>query len=229
MGSSENAPFIGVSSPLLASFPGPIYCDSLFYKTLLRAWNKRFIYPGTNSKYTRILFRSLELAYQALSIPIKNQSSLHDFGVSVACWISAFEILVHLSHKEATKAIVLKELLPRDYPLLERKLTACRYQIKVGNKRPHVSIVQKTYDALYRARCDFLHGNEVSLKALFPYGYAKPSLNNLAPIIYRIALWNYMKPLYYRRDLIVNNFSWLRDYETYESSLLRIFQYPPAP
>ena len=45
----------------------------------------------------RRLFRALQVAYQASATPIKNQATIHDLGVGIALWVSALEVLVHLS------------------------------------------------------------------------------------------------------------------------------------
>ena len=221
---SEDAPFIGMASPLLALMPGPVLCDDLLFRTLLRQWEKKFVSPCATSKYTSILFRSLELAYQALSIPIKNQASIHDFGVSVACWVSAFEILVHLKHAEANSRIVRQKLLTAEYPLSEKKLSR-HYITKVGKKqnKEKLPFIQKTYEDIYRVRNDFMHGNKVTAQTLFPFGTKKPAIIRLAPTIYRIALWHYLHPHFYKRDRYVTDFIWLRDYEVYENSLMQVF------
>ncbi len=220
-----------MASPLLALMPGPVFCDELIFRTLLRQWNKKFLSQRGTNKYSSILFRSLELAYQALSIPIKNQTSIHDFGVSAACWVSAFEILVKTNNDEANSRTVREKLLKTEYPLCERKLSR-HYITKVGKNEKKVKLpfIQKTYEELYRVRNNFMHGNKVSTRTLFPFGTNKPSIIRLAPTIYRIALWHYMHPHFYQKDRDITDFIvWLRDYEVYESSLMQVFSSNTTP
>ncbi len=50
------------------------------------------------------------------------------------------------------------------------------------------------YRKVYLARCNFLHGNEVTPKDLFPYGVeAAPPLNRCAVLVFRAALAAYLR------------------------------------
>ncbi len=223
---SEDAPFVGMASPLLAVMPGPVFCDELIFRTLLQQWQHKFLSPHGTSKYTSILFRSLELAYQALSIPTKNQASIHDFGVSAACWVSAFEILVHFEHADANSKKVRDHLLKAEYPWGEEQLRQYRKPVfnKNNSQTESYSLIQEIYMALYKVRNDFMHGNEVLTQTLSLFGLDKPPINCITPTIYRIALWHYLRSHFHQEDRDITDFiTWLRDYYDYENSLMKIF------
>ncbi len=56
---------------------------------------------------------------------------------------------------------------------------------------PRRSLPCWLYGKLYRARCDFLHGNPLQAKPLIPKG-SKESLLWLAPSLYRLALTGFL-------------------------------------
>ncbi|MEW6066789.1 MAG: hypothetical protein AB1610_00615 [Nitrospirota bacterium] len=133
------------------------------------------------------MFRSLEMAYQASTMPFKNHSTIYDVGSSVSLWVSAFEILSHPQKGKASLSSVLKLLGGYDWndKILKRKT----YIVKYGGKSYKVSLAEKLYKELYDTRNDFLHGNPVTDKRLYPFKNKNlPLLIRFAPILYKIAL-----------------------------------------
>ncbi|WP_258112168.1 hypothetical protein [Alicyclobacillus sp. SP_1] len=70
VGSSDNAPFVGMPSPYIKQPSENFMVDLNLLHLLLSKWEERYIKPGTDNWDRRKLFRSLEMAYRALS-PIK--------------------------------------------------------------------------------------------------------------------------------------------------------------
>jgi hypothetical protein len=117
----------------------------------------------------------------------------YDFGVSVALWVSAFEILVHpgkngKSDLPAVLALVSKARF-NDRVLKRRRRITYRNQTLSGNAAEFL------YWRLYMARNDFLHGNPVTPNdALYKTPKQKGRatlLNHLAPLLYQVVLLSY--------------------------------------
>src|SRR5207249_1968746 len=141
----------------------------------LQLWNRRFI-QNRHEWRTRVLFRSLEIACQASRVPAvgTRTPTIHDLGVGIALWISAFEILTHPKKGSVfspTKAGASKwtvlDLLEKA-PWLHPQLRAKPFRVIKNSKRKGINLVQNLYRELYRARNDFLHGNPVTADNLFP-------------------------------------------------------------
>lgn len=191
--SSSSASFVGVrdiSLPTLLKVN--FYPDELLYKSLISIWERRFIHKQKNDKFTRVLLRSLEMAYHALSLPSRNHSTLYDFGVSLSMWVSALEILGHIEIDQVKQETIINYL--GRYMWINPKLNQRRYSVRISKKKIiRVNIIQKITKNVYDSRNAFLHGNEVSNKFLFTFhNKKKPSLSRIAPIIYRTALYIYL-------------------------------------
>jgi hypothetical protein len=114
--------------------------------------------------------------------------TIHELGVGVGLWVSAFEILAHPWRRNANLGIVLDLLGEATWSGAE--IAATRYQVEYPrNNVRRVNYVQKLYSELYVARNDYLHGNDVTPRNLFPARRANgPTLLYIAPLIYRAAL-----------------------------------------
>jgi hypothetical protein len=182
--------FSGQRAPHLASSHRLSFgLDRAILAGCLRQWDRRFIKNRQEWK-TRILFRSLEIACQASRVPAigTRTPTIHDMGVGIALWVSAFEILSHPRTGSANLGTVLDLLGSADW--LDSKLKSTRFQVEYprGNTR-NINWIQRFYNELYRARNDFLHGNSVALGRLFPTKRSGgPTLLHIAPLIYRAAL-----------------------------------------
>jgi hypothetical protein len=185
--------FSGQRAPHLASNNRLSFgLDRAMLDGCLRLWDRRFI-QCQQEWYSRVLFRSLEMACQASRVPAvgTRTPTIHDMGVGIALWVSAFEILTHPPPKQKGKAnlgTVLGLLAKPDWS--DAKLRSKRYRIEYPkNTVRRVNVIQKLYCELYRARNDFLHGNPVTPRKLFPQGKAGgPTLLHCGPLIYRAAL-----------------------------------------
>jgi hypothetical protein len=181
--SGQRAPHLGSSDRLSFGLDQPILAGCL------RQWDRRFIKKRQEWK-TRVLFRSLEIACQASRVPAVGTKTptIHDLGVGIALWVSAFEILSHPRNGDANLGTVLDLLGSADW--LDSKLKATRFRVTYprGNVR-NITWLQRFYVELYRARNAFLHGSPGAAGRLFPTKRAGgPTLLHIAPLIYRAAL-----------------------------------------
>lgn len=162
--------------------------DEFVLERCLQQWDRRFL-QNRKERQSQVLFRSLEVACQAMRVPAvgTQRPTIHDLGVGIAMWVSAFEILSHPKVGDANLGTVLDLLSKADW--IDAKLQSKRYKVKYRGKTHAINLVQKFYHELYRARNAFLHGNAVTQSKLFPMQKAGgPNLLNCAPLIFRAAL-----------------------------------------
>lgn len=173
--------------------------DEVLLAKLSNQWKKRYITPARDSWNTRILFRSLEIAYQALLSPFRS-SRLYEYGTYLSLWVSSFETLVQ---ERIIKDVGFKDVLRLldGFNTHNNELRKRRYWIdKRRNQRG--SLILKLYLEIYHARNDFLHGNPVTAKSLFPFKkLSLPTLPMLAPVLYWAALSSFL-PTVYRRSRV---------------------------
>ncbi len=185
LGIDEPLEFRGQTAPELASVDRDIdWFDPVLLDALLHRWTERYV-KGIRKKSTEALFRSLEMAYRASAMPYANRGSLHDYGAQLALWISAHEILVWHLQRHANLVAVMQVLggMDFDHPTLRRK----RYAASKGKR---VTLLQRLYYDMYRARNHFLHGNPITLRGLYPFRQIKkPALTAYAPIVFKSALY----------------------------------------
>ncbi len=184
--------FLGQSSPALAN-PGHVTAkpDVDIYGLLEKAWNRRYIKRKLNEWQSRKLFRSLEMAYQASTLPFKNHSTIYDFGSSACLWVSALEILSHPRIGNANLLSVLNLLggYEWEHKVIKRKV----YKIVYGGISSKYNLIQKLYKELYDTRNVFLHGNPVRLNRLHPFRHQHiPAITIFAPLIYKVALLSFL-------------------------------------
>ncbi|MCK4827848.1 hypothetical protein KA005_69610, partial [bacterium] len=189
-GLDESKTFFGQTSPELATVRSKINHDSEIINELLERWNQRYVKCKTRDWTTRVLFRSLEMAYQASSIPFKNNSTIYDYGSNLSLWVSAFEVMVHPKNGRAdlTRVLNLIERIEFIATSLNKKMYRIPYPGKKG-KRKGVTLPQKLYYQIYSARNGFLHGNPVRFRDLFPFCIkGRYPLTLYAPLLYKVAL-----------------------------------------
>lgn len=189
IGSSPGTPFMGMPNPGLVVYSDPFHIDFRLLGLLLQAWERRYVRPGREAWNLRAMFRSMEMAYRALEVPIANESSMYDAGTTFALWVSAFEILVHGAQRESEvgEADVLTALskVPWAAPRLHHRRYSTRRRDKKGSakkKSPRKTLAESMYHALYEARNAFLHGNPVqaqhwrysTVSGSSPLGCARP-------------------------------------------------------
>lgn len=181
-------------SPHVALAGRRLWADAYLMRALGAAWRRRFIKSHKGSQFTRSLFRSLETAYQACAIGAKNSGSIHDYGLQVAQWVSAIEILAWPSQRHANLEAVLALLAA--YPT-RREVRRKRYRAKVRGRPTYLSAPQRAYAYMYRARNRFLHGNNVSSASLMTLAHSKPApIPRIAALVYRAALVAYLDQRY---------------------------------
>lgn len=167
-------------------------CDEKLSVLCARAWRDAFVRQRL-VRQLRPIFRSLEVAYQAGAVPEKNIGSLSDFGLSVAHWVSALEVLLWPinGHANQVTSITYLGLVRWD----DRALDARRY--KWGNPPVRINAIQKSCHLIYRARNRFLHGEPVAQGALRIRWRGKHvHLPALAPIVFRTALLHRLEGVY---------------------------------
>lgn len=187
----ERRKFKGQTSPSLAG-PGHVRAERTghVFDQLHKVWQRRYLRKRYGEWSTRVLFRSLEMAYQASTMPFKNHSTIYDYGASASLWVSAFEILSHPKKGSANLLTVLD--LMGKYDWFHKALKRRSYVVYSG-KRKQVNLSQKLYKELYDTRNAFLHGNPVTPNRLKPFGKKNAQvITRFAPLLYKVALLNYL-------------------------------------
>lgn len=226
---SEDSPLVGMPNNYVPqnSYIMPVF-DETIYNLLIKVWHQRFIKPGCNNFNSRKIFRSIETAYHALSVPIKNQTTLFDIGVNISLWVSAFEILAHPKNEDVYQTTVLDLIGEHRWSIKE--LNYNRYRAKISKKKSiSVNIAQKLYKELYEARNKFLHGEEVSNTSLFPFKNKNlQQVWTFAPVVYRTALITFLKKSYIatsEKDIFTaDNFLQYINESSYEKCLMQLIQ-----
>lgn len=180
--------FEGQSLPYISNTLFSPHPDADLIKSLLSLWQDT-INRGTESKDYFKLFRSLEIAYMALSVPGTAEMTLNEFGLRISLWISAFETIFHPGGgKQVNFSTVSDELFK--YPLYRDELRSISYKLRrIEKSKKKGNLCQALYGELYEARNDFLHGEEFNINGLFSkFGDNNIPLLTIAPILYRAAL-----------------------------------------
>jgi len=161
--------FRGQTSPEITTSMKAEPIDSELKKGLLEHWEARFVKGMEQEWVTTVLFRSLEMAFQASAVPSKNGSTIYDYGSSIALWVSAFEILVHTKDRPSNYKDVLELLSKARFNA--KKIRDKYYSITLSGKnrrKIRVTLTQKLYYQMHQCRNDFIHGNPVNDRDLFP-------------------------------------------------------------
>ncbi len=195
-GLERNSGFIGQAAPHLppSSSIHPDV-DQVILDAILVQWNRKHLNKKSD-RSTRVLFRSLQVASNAARLPGVGTRipTIHDLGLSVATWVSAFEVLTHPANGNANLKTVLDCLEHASW--ISPKLHAKRYRSNYRKTRQQINFSQRLYTELYQARNDFLHGNKVAFKNLFPFkNNSLHSLPVCAVLVYRAALEGFLTHL----------------------------------
>lgn len=216
--------FLAMPSPHIPLEGERLTIDRFLYRSFAREWKRRYLAPVRKDRFGRVLFRSLELAYQASSIAMKNQGSLNEHGIQVALWVSAIEILAWPRRRNVNEGIVLDLL--EQYKWRDAALNRKAYRGIVHKKRKSLNAIQKICRAMYSARNDFLHGNPVHSGTLFPFGIKRGvALPAACALVFRTALAVHLSarhelPLRNMKDLLPHVLESFDDY-AYERALRR--------
>ena len=118
--------------------------DKPLFGALLSRW-KRAYNNGTPHWEDIKLMRSLNMAYHACQSPGGSETSIFDYGRTVALWVSALEILIHPGSSGNANRDRVRKLLKEDMWIDPNcKALAC-----------------DICGFLYDSRNDFLHGNPI--------------------------------------------------------------------
>lgn len=195
----DDDPLHLTASPAIPVFSYALYADSYLYRCFGREWRRRYATPARDDRFSRSLFRSLEVAYHAASVGVKTFGSTTEFGTHIALWVSAIEILAWPARRHADLPSILDflERAPSDRILKRR-----RFRLNVNKKRRSMNAIQRCYYLLYKARNQFLHGNPVSNRTLVGRTRGKRvGLLRLAALVYRYALISYLGGRYARAGM----------------------------
>jgi len=162
------------------------HCDQELSMLLSKAWHRAYVRRRERLLF-RPVFRSLEIAFLAAAIPVKNVGSLYDFGLTVSLWVASLEALLWPVNRSASQENSVRFLSATG--LDDRRLEARRFGLKYGSRTVRANYLQKACSLLYRARNAFMHGDAFTARNLQPWP-TRPDANliQVAPIVYRQAL-----------------------------------------
>lgn len=189
----EYKKFRGQTNPSLAGQASvTTETDTGLFNLLLKPWEKRFLRGESRDWSTTALFRSLEMAYQASTLPFKNHSTIYDYGSSASLWVSALEIL---SHPRKGKADLLSVLnLMGKFNWNDKTVRKRVYKVSHRQRDYRVNLPQRLYKELYDTRNEFLHGNRITTNRLHPFRRKDvPAITRFAPLLYKVALLCYLE------------------------------------
>ncbi len=161
------------------------HTDKNLADRLGRAWELRYL-RGREKRKTAQVFRSLEVAYDALGLRFTSYSSLSAVGLSVVPWVTAIEVLAAPEARDVKKQDCTR-LIGR------HEFSDPRLRVKPGQRRGQMTLAQELFLRLYAARSKFVHGGKVSTELLLTTGGEAPPLLSLASTIYRTALMAYLE------------------------------------
>jgi hypothetical protein len=163
-------------------------------KRLLERWTMRFSQDPAEWK-DRALFRSLNMANEAASVPANTAMTFYDVGRSLALWVSAYEIW---RTREATAGPVSQ---PSLLSLRKVKWRSNKLSEKVrtidGKPPQQVQLAAWICKRVYDLRNDFLHGNDVDGRDLFLSGN---TMIDYAACLYRPELTGFLG-LQFKQDV----------------------------
>jgi hypothetical protein len=188
----EYKKFRGQTNPSLAGQASvSTNTDAGLFNLLLKPWEKRFLKKESLDWSTTALFRSLEMAYQASTMPCKNHATIYDYGSSASLWVSALEILSHPRKGKADLMSVLN--LIGQFAWNDKTVKKRVYKVSYRQKDDRVNLPQRLYKELYDTRNEFLHGNPITPNRLHPFrNKSVPAITRFAPLLYKVALLCYL-------------------------------------
>lgn len=174
--------------------------DRALFDALLQRWNEVYM-VGSSAHSDVALFRSLNMAFRAGSIPAGADAIDYDYGRSVALWVSAFEILAHPGGGGRADLLKVYDLLEKASYVSARVSDAVRAAYDNRTKpAPKRNLACWLYGEAYQARNDFLHGNPLPSDRLVIKASGR-ALASYLPLLYRVALsaaldikWTVPKP-----------------------------------
>jgi len=226
----EYEKFRGQTLPSLAGHMSvSVATDTDIFILLLNAWERRFLKRKNTEWSTTALFRSLEMAYQASTMPFKNHSTIYDYGSSASLWVSALEVLSHPHKGKADLASVLN--LIEQYNWNNKAMKRRMYKVTL-KKKDRINLPQRLYKELYDTRNEFLHGNPITTNRLHPFrNKSTPVITRFAPLLYKVALLSFLtqyKDKRKRKDWRKNYISKLLSEEILSKAILKSVNIPKS-
>ena len=161
--------------------------DDRLADCLGHVWHLRYRRKREMHKTAKV-FRSLEAAYEALSVGFKNYASLTEVGLDAVHWATGIEVLASPPDRDVKKWDCTR-LIAQSQAYSDPKLRHRKCWIKGrGGRRYTMTLAEKIFLHLYDARSKFVHGDKISTRLLLPFGDDAPPLLSLASTIYRTAL-----------------------------------------
>jgi hypothetical protein len=189
---SADAPVRSMASAYQPVTGGQLIMDEYLHRALGFSWRRRYEDGKRDRSYERTLFRSLEVAYRAAALGAVTLPSIHDYGIQVALWVSAMEILAWPRTGHASLPSVLTII--GGYPWATSRLRSARYRGYGGRKGSvPMDAAQRACSLLYRARNRFLHGEPVGVNTLLARAGKRVPLPDIAAILYRTVLVEYLR------------------------------------
>lgn len=188
---------VAVSNPELPVEGEHLYGDPFLERALGQEWRRRYLSPREDERFGRRLFISLQVAFQASSIAVKNRTSVQEYGLQVSQWISAIEILAQPESGYVRRSHVL-DLLGR-FEWNRRPASGRWYVVdrSSGEITRRGNLVQRLYTLLYHARNKFIHGEQMEPSLLTPVvSGVEVVLPRAASLVYRAALAAYLGQRY---------------------------------
>ncbi len=196
--------------------------DKPLFEALFPVWRRYYLGKRRVWKDSA-LFRSLNMAANAAQMPGGMDTTLYDLGRSASLWVSAFEILAHprTAKSDLKNVYGLMESVAYLDRRMERKSYIAHFPSMKKKPWPRRPLSCWLYGELYKARNDFLHGNQVSARRLTRG--LDTSLFWCAPGLYRMALTGFLGLKIDKSDP-----SWYsRQYQsTIERALLKVRKQP---
>ena len=191
--------FSGQSSPeIVIQDVSDVSFDKPLIGALMKRWNQRYS-RRSHSRSDLALFRSLNMANHAARIPGFREVTLYDYGRSMALWVSAMEILP----RSGDQSGVSKLIDANEWVLA--KSNHLRYRIVSKNQAEQVNLPTWLLKKIYRARNDFLHGNNVSRQQIV---LPKNGQNVFfcCAVLYRLVLTSFLSLQWKKRfEKIIDN------------------------
>lgn len=193
LGVDQASEFAGQTSPEI--HPARLlerHIDGPLIRALRDRWSLRQVRKRKRRNET-VLFRSLQIAMHALTMPYLNRATMFDQGISLAAWVSAMEILVHpggTGRSDLARVLQLLHNCDLNHPAVRRR----GWKVRLGRAaHMRTNLVGSLYHRIYKARNAFMHGNAVTERDVATSGKAtaKP-LIFAAPVIYGKALQAYL-------------------------------------
>ena len=163
--------------------------DEPLLQELLQRWMAR--YNVDDPAWAEIaLFRSLNMANQALLVPAGPDMTIHDLGRVAGLWVASFEVLVHPGGIGRANLEKVFDLLER-VPWITKNCGHRRFDTGTKRKRVRRNLACWIYKKLYACRNDFLHGNPVENSSLM-IPQSGRILLSIAPSLYRLGLTSFL-------------------------------------